>query len=361
MKNNILFKIENYGPTCGYARMPKSGIYAYSGISRKPLFVIVSQDNYNKITVVTPCKVRIGYSMPSCSFYTLMQTGLPIDVTEIFRIGGCTVLYEQEGTQRVNISQIYKMLQMFDRADDSIFAKYKDMCNKLKVACNKDRKTELGVELELEHPEGRYAVGIAQEDMPSDLVHDVGTDGSVMGVEIRFNHPTVHKWARKTIDTYLEKLASKRFSIDKNTAGMHIHVSGKNIGRFIDLWENTSGVYGGENPERKLLEQILYPISDRPKNAWYGVGGNMLKLNSEFNTVEFRVWRATLDPWAFKMRIKMAKQLFEHVTDGKSLKTFFADMPKTLRSGYCKLVEKCKYHEWGDANIVNIARVGGTL
>lgn len=357
MKKKI--KIKNakiaYGATVD---LPDSGIYV-SNQRAYQIVCVVSRENNNTVVVLSQNRPN-EYGTRTYNF-RLALAGVPGDVANIIRNGAPYEVYRQSGSDRFDLDMFRRMLSMHKMTETQIERdNFTDFVNKLTSACKKTRNVELGVELELEHRCGRYAVSIAREDMPADLVHDVGTDGSVSGVEIRFKHPQLKEWKTKAVDEYLEALKTKEFGFDRNSAGMHIHVSGTDISHFVKLW----GIPGHQNAtqdEVRLLQQILYPTSDRPTNQYYGVGLDMVKINSEFNTVEFRVWRATLNPWVFKTRIELAKRLFEHVCSGKSLKTFFADMPKAFRSSYCRLVRSCNYHSWGDENIVNTAIAGGTL
>lgn len=205
---------------------------------------------------------------------------------------------------------------------------------------------EYGVELEIES-EARLDRDAIQNSNEA-LIQDVGGDGSVYGgTEIRFNHPTLNKWKLKDISLVLNKCKEMGAFTDKGTAGMHIHISRKNIKKIINNFANNLTV----------MQQILYPINCRKlkkydgSSMYYGVEGNIYHDQSnEFGTLEIRAWNSTLDPKLFLARIKFCKTFTNWLdtADVFTVESFFNFMSKSEKSNYKYMLNhKENPHEWG--------------
>lgn len=194
------------------------------------------------------------------------------------------------------------------------------------------QETQLGVELELE---SKTDAIWSTDHIPEDkryLIDNIGWDCSLRkGREIRFKHPSLKNWKFKDIKAILD--ACKEGGADAlkhNTAGMHIHVSGKNI----------KGVCRKAQMNIDFLNKILKPIGCRDtmgngEPRYYGIGSDIFN-NQEytFNTAEFRAWAATLDAKVFYNRLKIAKHLFEFLGSDKEPQDFFKAMPKYVMKAY---------------------------
>ena len=98
----------------------------------------------------------------------------------------------------------------------------------------KKQKNEVGIELELEALNSlRYWSGnselrekVKRIEEKYSLIHDIGTDGSVRGYgpEIRFNHPSLSKWTKKSIENVLKDMSDMGFTAG-DSAGQHVHIS----------------------------------------------------------------------------------------------------------------------------------------
>lgn len=205
---------------------------------------------------------------------------------------------------------------------------------------------EYGVELEIESNSSLDRTAIQNSN--KELIQNVGSDGSVYGeTEIRFNHPTLNKWKLKDISLVLNKCKELGAFTDKGTAGMHIHISRKNIKKIIKNFSNNLSV----------MKDILYPINCRKlkkydgENVCYGVEGNIYRDQSnEFGTLEIRAWNSTLDPKLFLARIKFCKTFTNWLdtADEFTVESFFNFMNKSEKNNYKYMLNhKENPHEWG--------------
>ena len=217
------------------------------------------------------------------------------------------------------------------------------------------KNMEFGVELELESDEH-----IDSEDRAAlqrkytDIIQDVGTDGSVdNGVEIRFRHPTLRGWKLDQVKSILDDAKALGLKSEWGTAGMHIHISHKDIRKAIpkfilNLYE---------------MENILYPIGCRTKkigkkhnsDRYYGIGNDLYRNQVEtFGTLEIRAWNATTNPDVFLARIRIAKALVEFLlTDlPVNIREFFRWLPKARKKDYKFLLNTENPREYGLPNDV---------
>jgi muconolactone delta-isomerase len=214
---------------------------------------------------------------------------------------------------------------------------------------------EFGVELELESDES--IDGDDREKLQAkykDLIQDVGTDGSVAnGVEIRFRHPTLRGWKLDQVKSILDDAKALGLKSEWGTAGMHIHISHKDIRKAIPKF--IRNLYEMEN--------ILYPIGCRTKKVGrshtsdrcYGIGSDLYRNQEDtFGTLEIRAWNATTNPDVFLARIRIAKALVEFLlTDlPVNISEFFRWMPKARKKDYKFLLETENPREYGLPNDV---------
>lgn len=217
------------------------------------------------------------------------------------------------------------------------------------------KNMEFGVELELESDEH-----IDSEDRAAlqrkytDIIQDVGTDGSVSdGVEIRFRHPTLRGWKLDQVKSILDDAKALGLKSEWGTAGMHIHISHKDIRKAIPKF--IQNLYEMEN--------ILYPIGCRTKkigkkhnsDRYYGIGADLYRNQVEtFGTLEIRAWNATTNPDVFLARIRIAKALVEFLlTDlPVNMGEFFRWMSKARRKDYKFLLNTENPREYGLPNDV---------
>ena len=217
----------------------------------------------------------------------------------------------------------------------------------------KEQKMEFGVELELES-DGALSEDreIIHENNP-DIIQDVGSDCSVRGgTEIRFNHPDLKGWKLKTVAKVLDEAKAIGLKSEYGTAGMHIHVSDKNIEHITQVAKENKG----------FLEDVLYPISCRTKkigakkdhDAYFGVGTDIIKDQiGAFKTLEFRAWKATTNPKVFMARIRVTKAIVEYlnkltgVRPIASAEEFFKGLEPRVKRDYLFLLRTENPHEFG--------------
>lgn len=266
------------------------------------------------------------------------------DLPGLYAVNNKGVLYsyitvDSTSSNSIEISHGYHSIEHILKAVQYRNNTYKPIKGKalLEIAVARFRKddtqeTQLGVELELESKTyDKWSTDHIPEDKRH-LIQDIGFDMSLRkGREIRFNHPSLKNWKFKDIKAILD--ACKKGGADAlkhHTAGMHIHVSGKNI----------KGVCRKAQMNKDFLNKILKPIGCRDtmehgKPRYYGIGYDIFH-NQEyiFNTAEFRAWAATLDAKVFYNRLKIAKYLFEFLGSDKEPQDFFKAMPKYVMKAY---------------------------
>lgn len=207
---------------------------------------------------------------------------------------------------------------------------------------------EFGVELELESDDYMGSGEERELASVSSLIDNVGTDGSVEnGVEIRFRHPSLRGWKLDEIGKVLDRAKEMGLKSEWGTAGMHIHISHKDIQKAIKKF--SSNLYEMEN--------ILYPIGCRTKKVGktkydrqYGIGKDLYRDQyCIFKTLEIRAWNATTDKKVFLTRIRIAKALVEFLlTDlPVSISEFFKWMSKARKADYKFLLNAENPHEYG--------------
>ena len=210
------------------------------------------------------------------------------------------------------------------------------------------RTPEYGVELELETPNPMTVTDRNTICESSKLIHDVGGDPSVhCGCEIRFNHPALRGWKMKDIKLIMNTAKSLNAETTRGTAGMHIHISRKDIKDIVKKFEDNL----------PTMQQILYPTNCRKlklssgNNMYYGVEGNIFRNQlNDFGTLEIRAWNATLDPKLFMERIKFCKYFCDWLADAKeiSVEKFFEDLTDVAKKNYKYLVNHAENpHQWG--------------
>lgn len=217
------------------------------------------------------------------------------------------------------------------------------------------KNMEFGVELELESDDRiNSSDRIRLQEKYTDLIQDVGTDGSVAdGVEIRFKHPTLRGWKLDEVKSILDDAKALGLKSEWGTAGMHIHISHKDIRKAIPKF--ISNLYEMEN--------ILYPIGCRTRKIGkyhtedrvYGIGRDLYRNQAEtFGTLEIRAWNATTNPDVFLARIRIAKALVEFLlTDlPVNISEFFKWMSKARKKDYKFLLKTENPREYGLPNDV---------
>ena len=230
----------------------------------------------------------------------------------------------------------------------------KDAFNELKKLLTEYKRTEeqtkmeFGVELELESDDYMGSGEERELASVSSLIDNVGTDGSVLnGVEIRFRHPSLRGWKLDEIGKVLDRAKEMGLKSEWGTAGMHIHISHKDIQKAIKKF--SANLYEMEN--------ILYPIGCRTKKVGktkydrqYGIGKDLYRDQyCIFKTLEIRAWNATTDKKVFLTRIRIAKALVEFLlTDlPVSISEFFKWMSKARKADYKFLLNAENPHEYG--------------
>lgn len=220
-----------------------------------------------------------------------------------------------------------------------------------KISLNTQRYPEYGVELELE---SKDRMTTEQREMIQRaggiLIQDVGSDPSVKnGCEIRFNHPRMSGWKYKDISALLKLCKENGMKTDSGTAGMHIHISRKDIKQITTKFR-----YNLET-----MQQILYPINCRQlvkadgREIHYGVRDNIYRdQNSEFGTLEIRAWNSTLNPKMFLARIKFCKTftnwLSATANEDICIESFFNFMDAKEKRNYAYMLNsKENPHKWG--------------
>ena len=211
------------------------------------------------------------------------------------------------------------------------------------------RTPEYGVELELES-DSFMSTDTKNEiaSFNTKLIHDVGNDPSVKnGCEIRFNHPAMSGWKYKDISSILKFCKDKGALTDSGTAGMHIHISRKDIKPIVAKFRNNI----------RVMQDILYPINCRELTTkdgsliHYGVGDNIFHDQTNgFGTLEIRAWNATLDPKMFLARIKFCKTFTDWLasTTDICVESFFNFMDVNAKKNYkYMLLSKENPHKWG--------------
>lgn len=181
---------------------------------------------------------------------------------------------------------------------------------------------QIGVELELETDNERRKMDTDKLRAFRDLVVGTHNDPSVyQGVEINFTYGPINTWKIKKIKRLMRECKKQHLDNRYGTAGMHVHVSGKNamkVNRKIK--ENFQEIH-----------DIIMPISSRRKDkafnnigARYGTAGDCVRDQMEdFGTVEFRCFEATTDAKVFKRRLAFCRTLFLYLAGDKPIKDFF--------------------------------------
>lgn len=181
---------------------------------------------------------------------------------------------------------------------------------------------QIGVELELETDNERRNMDTDKLRAFRDLVVGTHNDPSVyQGVEINFTYGPINTWKIKQIKRLLRECKKQHLDNRYGTAGMHVHVSGKNalkVNRKIQ--ENFQEIH-----------DIIMPISSRRKDkvfnnigTRYGTEGDCVRdQTNDFGTVEFRCFEATTDAKIFKRRLAFCRTLFLYLASDKPIKDFF--------------------------------------
>lgn len=228
------------------------------------------------------------------------------------------------------------------------------VCRLEKVICWKDKttkkQTELGVELEVECCNTEAMRALCKGNK---LIQDVGTDGSVYaevggsGTEIRFNHPRISDWHTKDVKRILDMAKVAGGKTDGGSAGMHIHISHKDVKKAVEKFRNNLSV----------MQDILYPINCRPKVKGrgglvsYGVGGNIYHdQTAGFGTLEIRAWNSTLNTKMFMARLRFAKKLVDFLVSDLpvTVEDFFKSLGVQGKRDYMfMLTSKENPHKWG--------------
>lgn len=196
--------------------------------------------------------------------------------------------------------------------------------NNILVNSQKERNNgvpQIGVELELETDNGRETMNSEKLREFRDLVVGTHNDVSVFnGIEINFTHGKINSWKIKQIKRLLRECKKQHLDNRYGTAGMHVHVSGKNamkVNRKIK--ENFNEIH-----------DIIMPISSRRKEKIYGGGERygtgtdcVRDQMNDFGTVEFRCFEATTDAKIFKRRLAFCRTLFLYLAGDKPIKDFF--------------------------------------
>ena len=211
----------------------------------------------------------------------------------------------------------------------------------------KKQKNEVGIELELEalnslncwrgKPELSEKVKRIEEKYS--LIHDIGTDGSVRGYgpEIRFNHPSLSKWTKKSITDVLQEMSRIGFTAG-DSAGQHVHISHPKIWIAVEKCEK----------DLKGMNKFLLPISCRHTKR-YGTGTNIIRNQmSSFGTLEIRVWESTLNPDLFRMRAKFFNDLVKMlIKKGVDYNNIWKLMPKQMYEAYIDMLFIENDHKYG--------------
>lgn len=214
----------------------------------------------------------------------------------------------------------------------------------------KKQQTELGVELEVECCNTEAMRALCKGNK---LIQDVGTDGSVYaevggsGTEIRFNHPRISDWHTKDVKRILDMAKVAGGKTDGGSAGMHIHVSHKDVKKAVEKFRNNLSV----------MQDILYPINCRPKVKGrgglvsYGVGCNIYHdQTAGFGTLEIRAWNSTLNTKMFMARLRFAKKLVDYLVSDLpvTVEDFFKSLGVQGKRDYMfMLTSKENPHKWG--------------
>ena len=195
---------------------------------------------------------------------------------------------------------------------------------------------QIGVELELETDNFRETMNREKLHEFRDLVVGTHNDPSVFnGIEINFTHGRINSWKIKQIKRLLRECKKQHLDNRYGTAGMHVHVSGKNamkVNRKIK--ENFNEIH-----------DIIMPISSRRKEkryggfGRYGTGADCVRDQMEdFGTVEFRCFEATTDAKIFKRRLAFCRTLFLYLAGDKPIKEFFNQIKPHEKENYKALL-----------------------
>lgn len=253
--------------------------------------------------------------------------------------------YEGEWNNIKRVIDKYKFTQLETEVEKDVKDAWKKVYT---VSERQQRYPEYGVELEVEsdnYMESETKNKIANS---SELIDNFGDDCSVYnGGEIRFKHPRMSGWKLKDIELVLNQCKEAGAKTNRGTAGMHIHISRKNIRLITKKFSDNL----------RVMQDILYPINCRNLQLYnggrvsYGVDSNIYRnQNVEFGTLEIRAWNSTLDPKLFLARIKFCKTLTDWLkkTNTVSIKSFFDYMNKSEKDNYkFMLNHKENPHEWG--------------
>lgn len=213
------------------------------------------------------------------------------------------------------------------------------------------KMVDLGVELEVEH-RTRYqqsAVQSALSKIIGDMVDMVVSDGSVRGGhEIRFSHGTLSKWKETDVKGVMKWLRDKHFNNRTSTAGMHIHMS-------TDSIEATKYATRRCCFCKNAILDILYPICGRKAKIRgtvrlkhrYGIGSDFTRGFTRHNTLEIRVWEATLNPKVFTARLKFADYFMRFLCSEMPFSEFFNNMTLAEKKNYAYLVKTNNQHAFG--------------
>ena len=210
---------------------------------------------------------------------------------------------------------------------------------------------DLGVELEVEHKTG-HQHGVVQRalmEIIGDMVDMVVNDGSVRGGhEIRFNYGPLSKWKETDVKGIMKWLRDKHFNNRTSTAGMHIHMSTNSI---------TATKYAAKRCRicKKAILDILYPICGRKAKIRgelklenrYGLDNDFTRGFTRHNTLEIRVWEATLNPKVFTARLKFADYFMRFLCSGMPFSEFFNNMTLEEKKNYAYLVKTNNQHAFG--------------
>lgn len=215
---------------------------------------------------------------------------------------------------------------------------------------------ELGVEMELEPENDEDLCYDSGEDYlekeitdidKKDLVERVCYDCSVYGhSELNLTHMTMKKWERSGVKKLLNDLRTK-LGLDGRygTAGMHVHISGKNIveavrevnkqkediGRFLNLIGFRRGTITIPDCE---------PGHDKDGGRFcrYGTNENAIREQlSGHGTVEFRCFEATTDYDLFMVRLKFVQEVFKYLGHKYKIKDFAKKANKRARGLFMQL------------------------
>jgi hypothetical protein len=272
---------------------------------------------------------RICERCCSENYYSCDECGCIFHIEDTFNRGDttlCQSCYEDsEDANQLIHEYEYKPSPVFYKAPKENIIEWPRMRDLGGTIRNGDITTYFGVELEVDDG-GEFDEGVIDAELDIKPLYYCKHDGSLHnGFEV-VSHPATWQYWRQTDLGWMNKLIHNGYrSYKTETCGMHIHVNRSALSQ-LDIFKLLA--FCKANP--KFIHYISRRHTERDMNQWARVNAsstqtlvsnvktkhspryNAINLLPR-NTIEFRIFRGTLDNTAFLRNIAFVHTLIQFV------------------------------------------------